>query len=55
MTTETQQRFQGMQPDRKPVNSRSVGPKEESGYIHGKNDEPITFLPDKAHLGDAPV
>ena len=55
MTTESQQRFQGRQPDRRDVSRKSVGGKEGSGFTHAQNVEPISYHPDHAHSGDVPV
>ena len=55
MSTETSQRFKGQQPDRSDLTHKPVGPKEGSGFIHGHNEEPITFHPDYAYKEDVPV
>jgi len=54
MTTETHQKFKGQQPDRSDISRKSIGHKEGSGFVHGQNDEPITFNPDKAYRSDVP-
>ena len=34
---------------------KTCGPKEESGYTHAYNEEPITFVPGNPHKNDRPV
>lgn len=52
MSTETSSKFQGRQADRRLL--KGAGTKEDSGFTHNHNIEPVTFEPDKAHLNDAP-
>lgn len=53
-TTETSVRFRGEQPDRSDLNRKSIGFKEDSGFTHNHNVEPVQFHPDYAFQGDAP-
>lgn len=61
MLSETKQRYLGAQPDRNGVSyyhvdtsDKTVGPKEDSGFVHAYNDEPITFVPGNPHKNDRP-
>ncbi|XP_060065144.1 protein phosphatase 1 regulatory subunit 32-like [Ylistrum balloti] len=54
MLSETKQRFVGDQPDRMDVSTKTTGPKEESGFTHAYNVEPITFIPGSSHQNDNP-
>lgn len=53
LTTETQEKFKGGQPDRS-LAELPAGAKEETGFTHGHSVEPITFHPDYAHHSDIP-
>lgn len=53
MRTETQERFKGLPSERNMAGSL-FGHKEESGFTHGKNIEPITFQADNSHRNDVP-
>ena len=37
------------------VSMKTCGPKEESGFTHAYNEEPITFIPGNPHKNDRPV
>ena len=37
------------------LSTKSVGPKQETGFTHAYNDEPITFKPNDVHDGKLPV
>lgn len=52
MTTETKVRFDGQPPDRS-LGGES-GPKEESGFTHAYNIEPVTFHAGSPYRGDIP-
>ena len=55
MSTEQSENFKGYQPDRSDISKKDVGGKEYSGFTSNHNIEPVTFYPDHAHRGDAPV
>lgn len=61
MRSETKTRFLGAQPDRNncsyyhvDTSGKDVGPKEDTGFTHAYNDEPITFIPGNPHKNDRP-
>lgn len=53
-TTETKVRFRGDPLDHGDLNRRAIGMKEESGFTHNHNVEPVQFHPDYAFKGDVP-
>ena len=58
MTTETKTRFRGEQVERGGGRLRFAEPgreKEETGFTHNHQVEPVTFHPDFAYKADHPV
>ena len=57
MTTETAQQF-GCKytggADCSKLSKLPIGLKEESGFVHNINEEPVTFQPGAAHAGNVP-
>ena len=37
------------------LSTKTTGPKEESGFTHAYNEEPITYLPGQPHTNENPV
>lgn len=54
MSTENQSNFRGCRSNRMDLSTKTVGPKEESGFTHAFNNEPITFKPTEAYDGNYP-
>lgn len=61
MLSETKKRYLGVQPERNgvsyyhvDVSNKVVGNREESGYTHAYNDEPVTFEPGRPYKNDKP-
>ncbi|KAI8487067.1 PREDICTED: protein phosphatase 1 regulatory subunit 32-like [Branchiostoma belcheri] len=54
MTTETHVRFDGKPMEKTDFYHNSIGNKEESGFTHAYNVEPVTFHPGSPHKGEMP-
>lgn len=57
MTTETGQKFTCKHfggADCSKLSKLPIGMKEESGFVHNINVEPVTFIPGAAHSGNVP-
>jgi len=57
MTTETAQQFKCKHTggaDCSKLSKLPIGLKEESGFVHNINVEPVTFIPGAAHSGSVP-
>ncbi|KAL5010449.1 hypothetical protein ScPMuIL_012754 [Solemya velum] len=54
MLSETKQRFRGLPSERMDISHKTLGPKEETGFTHAFNVEPVTFKPNDPHKNERP-